>query len=64
MKYLAKLGIPPYDAVILDMFAGSGSTALAIEELNKETGRNHKTILIEREKEYCEIIKKRLNIEE
>lgn len=62
MKYLAKLGIPPYDAVILDMFAGSGSTALAIEELNKETGRNHKTILIEREKDYCEIIKKRLNL--
>lgn len=64
MEYLAKLGLPPYNAVVLDMFAGSGSTGMAIEKINKETGSKHKTILIERESEYIDIIKKRLNLEE
>ena len=64
MEYLAKLGLPPYNAVVLDMFAGSGSTGMAIEKINKETGSKHKTILIERESEYIEIIKKRCCLEE
>lgn len=60
MKYLLKMGLPPiHNAVVLDMFAGSGSTGVALEMLNKEEGTNHKCILIEREEEYAKIIKKR-----
>lgn len=59
LTYLLKLGLPPYDSVVLDMFAGSGSLGLAIADINKETGRNHKAILIEKDEEHCEIIKKR-----
>ena len=51
------------EMVVLDMFAGSGSTGVAIEKFNIENGTNHKCILIEREKEYAEIIKKRCCIE-
>ena len=51
MEYLAKLGLPPYNAVVLDMFAGSGSTGMAIEKINKETVSDNKTILIEIEKQ-------------
>jgi len=35
------------DALILDYFAGSGATAHAIEELNKEDGGNRSWIMIE-----------------
>lgn len=59
MKECAKQVIKDKDITILDIFAGSGSTGVAIEQLNIETGSNHKCILIEREKEYIEIIKKR-----
>ena len=60
LTYLLKLGLPPiHNAIVLDMFAGSGSTGIALEMLNKETGSNHKCILIEKEEEYAEIIKKR-----
>ena len=59
LTYLLKLGLPPQDSVVLDMFAGSGSLGLAIADINKETGRNHKAILIEKDEEHCEIIKKR-----
>lgn len=59
LKYLLKMGLPPYNAVVLDMFGGSGSTGVALEQLNQETGYNHKCILIEKEEEHCEIIKKR-----
>lgn len=64
MKECAKQVIKDKDITILDMFAGSGSTGVAIEQLNIETGSNHKCILIEREKEYIEIIKKRCCLEE
>ena len=64
MKECAKQVIKDKDITILDMFAGSGSTGVAIEQLNIETGSNHKCILIEREKEYIEIIKKRCCVEE
>ena len=65
LTYLLKLGLPPIDnAVVLDLFAGSGSIGLAIADINKETGRNHKAILIEKDDEHCEIIKKRCCIGE
>ncbi len=35
------------DEIILDFFAGSGTTAQAVMELNKEDGRNRKFILVQ-----------------
>ncbi|MGE4197668.1 MAG: site-specific DNA-methyltransferase [Phycisphaerales bacterium] len=47
--------ITPPDGIVLDMFAGSGTTALACL-------REHKRcILVEREPEYCAIIRKRVS---
>ena len=56
MKYLINLIMPPKDGLILDLFAGSGTTLLAAKEL----GFN--AVGIEREPEYCEIAKKRLDL--
>ena len=39
------------DSIILDSFAGSGTTAHAVLELNKEDGGNRKFILVEMEEE-------------
>jgi len=54
MKYLITLITPP-NGIVLDPFAGSGSTLLAAKQLGFDF------IGIEKEKEYYEIIKKRLN---
>jgi len=54
MKYLIQL-ITPEGGTVLDPFAGSGTTALACKELN----RNY--ICIEKEREYVDIIHQRLN---
>jgi len=54
MEYLCTLTKTPTGGVVLDPFAGSGTTGLAC----KNTGRDY--ILIEREKEYIDIIKARL----
>jgi site-specific DNA-methyltransferase (adenine-specific) len=54
MKYLIQL-ITPEGGIVLDPFAGSGTTALACKEL----GRNY--ICIEKEREYVDIIHQRLN---
>lgn len=43
------------DSIILDCFAGSGTTAHAVLNLNQQDGGNRKFILIE-EKEYCKTI--------
>lgn len=48
------IAILPDDCVVLDMFAGSGTTGLACKQQNK------KYILIEKDKEYCDIIHKRI----
>lgn len=53
MEYLIKLVMPPKDGIILDPFAGSGSTLLAAKNL----GLN--AVGIEKEKEYCEIAERR-----
>ena len=47
-KFLVNL-INKKDATILDSFAGSGTTAHAVLELNKEDGGNRKFILVEQE---------------
>ena len=46
----------PNSVLVLDPFAGSGTTAIAA----RNTGRNY--ILIEKEKEYIDIINKRLSL--
>lgn len=40
------LSFIPHDAIILDFFAGSGTTGQAVAELNKEDGGHRKCILI------------------
>ena len=55
MKYLCRLITPP-NGIVLDMFAGSGTTLIAA----KQEGFNF--IGIEKELEYCKIIEKRLSI--
>ncbi|MCY3854656.1 MAG: site-specific DNA-methyltransferase [Thaumarchaeota archaeon] len=48
------------DGIILDFFAGSGTTGDATLKLNKEDGGNRKFILIEQLDEHVEICKQRL----
>ena len=55
MKYLVKLITPP-NGIVLDPFAGSGSTLVACKEL----GFGY--IGIEKEKEYFNIARKRLGM--
>ena len=55
MQYLVRL-VTPKNGIVLDPFAGSGSTGIAcvLEGFNY--------VLIEKEKEYCEIAEKRLEL--
>ncbi|MCB1201110.1 MAG: site-specific DNA-methyltransferase [Leptospiraceae bacterium] len=54
LKYILKHSVPN-DSIILDSFAGSGTTAHAVLQLNKEDGGNRKFILIECE-DYADTI--------
>lgn len=54
MQYLIKLVMPPKDGVLLDPFAGSGSTILAAQKVGV------KAIGIEKNEEYAEIARNRL----
>lgn len=54
MEYLITLVMPPKEGVLLDPFAGSGSTILAAHRLGL------KAIGIEKSAEYCEIARARL----
>ncbi len=55
IKYIIRVGSKEND-LILDSFAGSGTTGQAIFEINKEDKSKRKFILIEMEKEICENI--------
>jgi site-specific DNA-methyltransferase (adenine-specific) len=55
MEYLIKLVMPPSNGLLLDPFAGSGTTILASKRLGFEA------IGIEKQPEYCEIARARLN---
>lgn len=54
LEYLISL-VPKQNAIILDSFAGSGSTAQAVLSLNKKDNGNRKFICIEM-MDYCETI--------
>ncbi len=54
MEYLIKLVMPPKDGILLDPFAGSGTTILAAQNLGV------KAIGIEKSEEYCEIARARI----
>jgi len=59
IKQILKVGNTKND-IILDFFAGSGTTAHAVLELNKEDGGNRRFILIEQLDEHKDIIQKRI----
>ena len=52
---ILRIGAPGSDDIILDSFAGSGTTAHAVLALNKEDGGNRKFILVECE-DYADTI--------
>jgi site-specific DNA-methyltransferase (adenine-specific) len=54
MEYLCKLVMPPADGLILDPFAGSGTTGVACKRLGL------RAVLIELSEEYCELAANRL----
>lgn len=54
------VGILPDDAIIIDPFMGSGTTGLAVIEMNKEQKVQRQFIGIEIDNEYYEIAKKRI----
>jgi len=56
IKYLCKLTMTPTGGIVLDPFLGSGTTAIACEDLEREW------VGIEIEEEYCEIAKARIKI--
>ncbi|MDD2785925.1 MAG: site-specific DNA-methyltransferase [Patescibacteria group bacterium] len=47
IKYLMEISRIPEDSLVLDFFAGSGSTGHAVMELNKEIGGNRAFILVQ-----------------
>lgn len=55
MEYLIKLVMPPKDGILLDPFAGSGTTILAAKRLGFDA------IGIEKDAEYCKIAKARID---
>ena len=55
MRFLCRLLSPPGDPVILDTFGGSGTTSIAAEL------EGFRSISIEKEPAYCDIIRARLN---
>jgi len=55
MRYLCRL-ITPKNGIVLDPFAGSGTTGQAALD------EGFQSILIEREKEYCDFMRNRFNI--
>jgi DNA modification methylase len=54
------IGILPEDSIIIDPFMGSGTTGIAVLEMNKEQNANRTFIGIELDEKYFEIAKKRI----
>lgn len=55
------IGILPDDALIIDPFMGSGTTGVAVIEMNKEQNVNRNFIGIEIDEKYFNIAKERIN---
>ena len=55
------IGILPDDCLIIDPFMGSGTTGLAVLEMNEQQNVNRKFVGIELDKEYYNIAKERIN---
>ncbi|OXB92609.1 site-specific DNA-methyltransferase [Parageobacillus galactosidasius] len=60
VKYLIKISNTDENAVILDFFAGSGTTAHAVINLNRETGSNRKYVLVEMGTYFDTVLKPRI----
>ena len=58
------IGILPDDCLIIDPFMGTGTTGVAVIEMNKEQNANRRFIGIELDSDYFEIAKDRINKEE
>lgn len=56
------IGILPYDAIIIDPFMGSGTTGVAVQEMNKIQNANREFVGIEIDEEYYNIAKQRIKI--
>ena len=54
------IGILPYDSIIIDPFMGSGTTGVAVKQMNKEQNAHRKFIGIEMDYEYFNIAKERI----
>lgn len=62
IMHLIEISRMPSDAVILDFFAGSGTTFEAVVELNKKDNGNRRCLLVQKEeKEIALICEKRIN---
>lgn len=59
MQYLVRL-VTPKGGTVLDPFMGSGSTGKAVAFENKDRQANYSFIGIEKEQEYCDIAKARI----
>ena len=55
------IGILPDDALVIDPFMGSGTTGVAVVEMNKEQNVNREFIGIEIDEEYFNSAKSRIN---
>ena len=58
------IGILPYDCTIIDPFMGSGTTGIAVLEMNQEQDTNRKFVGIEIDKEYYNIAQARIKNKE
>jgi DNA modification methylase len=54
------IGILPYDAIIIDPFMGSGTTGLAVKNMNLKQNANRQFIGIELDNDYFNIAKERI----
>ena len=59
-KYFLSITARPNNAIILDYFAGSGTTAHAVINLNREDGGNRKYILVEMGEYFDTVLKPRI----
>ena len=55
------IGILPDNCLIIDPFMGSGTTGLAVVEMNKKQNVNREFIGIELDEKYFNIAKERIN---